>query len=154
MAFITSTPVLRVPTPFARSGCGIATTTRSPSRPSTSRALVVRAEAGDKNPLSDDLLRDAQRLRSKKGPQSDDTAQQQQGGFKAVVEKVLIVDFFIICVVLGWLAVAVVAHYGAHDDTLLDSWLAQWPLIQGLLGVLMLAALTQGLTSYLSDRMQ
>ena len=70
---------------------------------------------------------------------------------RSAVETLLLVDFFLVVSLLAWLVVALVPHFAAQNDVLLDPWLALWkPFIQPVLGVLMLGTIVQGTISYVS----
>lgn len=76
-----------------------------------------------------------------------------EGGrsLKAALDAVLIANFFMVVGLLVWLVVALVPHFAAKDDSLLDPWLALWqPFIQPVLGVLMLGTIAQGSISFFS----
>lgn len=156
MAFILSTTVpLRLQTQ------------RSPWRDQLSRTLNVTTRRDSTSiihatnipPKGDDdasrkvnesLLQDAQKFRARRSTKTEETAQ-GGGKIQSVINTILVWDFFVICLLLGWLGIAVIFHYGAKSELLLDPWLAIWPNVtQPLLGVLMLAAISQGISSYFS----
>lgn len=73
-------------------------------------------------------------------------------GVKTVVDTLLIWNFFLIVALLAWLVVALVPHFAAKNDVLLDPWLGLWgPFIQPVLGVLMLGTIVQGTITYLAS---
>eukprot|EP00177_Eucheuma_denticulatum_P002648 GFKZ01004745.1.p1 GENE.GFKZ01004745.1~~GFKZ01004745.1.p1 ORF type:complete len:234 (-),score=20.02 GFKZ01004745.1:273-875(-) len=100
------------------------------------------------------LLEDLQRLRAKRAqetPRASDSS--VIGTIKSAVDTLLLVDFFLVLALLGWLAVALVPHFLRKNDVLLDPWLALWqPFIQPVLGVLMMGTIAQGTLSYLRSR--
>lgn len=117
---------------------------------------VSPGDAGDgqvKGNREDSLLRDAQRFRAtRKRKEGEKSKASEKKGLQAVIETVLVWDFFAVCVLLAWLAVAVVLHYSSSNDVLLDPWLSIWPNVtQPLLGILMLAAISQGAFSFFSN---
>lgn len=101
----------------------------------------------------DSLLRDAQRFRAtRKRKEGEQSKASEKKGLQAVIETVLVWDFFAVCVLLAWLGVAVVLHYSSSNDVLLDPWLSIWPNVtQPLLGILMLAAISQGVFSFFDN---
>lgn len=100
----------------------------------------------------DQLQNDLKSFRSRK-PQSKTVQASEDGIYskvKGVVDTLLLWDFFAIVGLLLWLGAATGLHFGAKNDVLLDPWLALWePIIQPALGVLMLGAIVQGVSSFL-----
>lgn len=75
------------------------------------------------------------------------------GSLKQTVDKVLIADFFFICVALAWLAAGVAEKGSLNSTRLLDSWYPLWTLLfQPALGVLMLGALVSGAAGWLRNK--
>lgn len=72
---------------------------------------------------------------------------------KAAIDAILLWDFFLVLGLLGWLAIALVPHFAAKNDVLLDPWLGLWqPFIQPVLGVLMLGTIVQGTISFINSK--
>lgn len=102
-------------------------------------------------PSTSNLLDDAARFRRKSS--SVPTTSSPLSSLKSVVDAFLLFDFFLILALLVFLGISLVPHYSAHNDVLLDQWLALWqPVIQPLLGILMLATIVQGSISYVQRR--
>ena len=72
-----------------------------------------------------------------------------QGG----ISSLLLWDFFLIVGLLGWLLVALIPHFAAENDVLLDPWLQIWqPFTQPALGVLMVGTILQGTISFIAKK--
>uniref|UniRef100_A0A7S1TMC3 Uncharacterized protein n=1 Tax=Erythrolobus australicus TaxID=1077150 RepID=A0A7S1TMC3_9RHOD len=96
------------------------------------------------------LARDLEVMRSRRAAKAASTTD-SKAGFDggALLQKILIADFFLVLGFLAWLAVAVVS---GNDD-----WYSQWyslwePFIQPALGVLMLGTIVSGLTSAMNKK--
>lgn len=102
------------------------------------------------------LLKDLERIRAKRRQSAASEKKEDSttiGAIKSVVDTVLLVDFFVVIALLGWLAVALIPHFAAKNDVLLDPWLGLWGVfIQPVLGVLMLGTIVQGTLSYINSR--
>ncbi|KAL3699628.1 hypothetical protein R1sor_017650 [Riccia sorocarpa] len=65
---------------------------------------------------------------------------------RAVVEKVLVADFFFILFILAWLVAGVVEQSFFNSSKLVDSWLPLWPSVfQPALGIFMAGAIVSAL---------
>jgi hypothetical protein len=74
-----------------------------------------------------------------------------EGGLKAVIEKVLVADFFFILFILAWLVAGLVERSVLESTTLIDSWLPLWATVfQPALGVFMAGAIVSAVSGYLS----
>lgn len=72
---------------------------------------------------------------------------------KSAIDAILLWDFFLVLGLLGWLTVALIPHFAAKNDVLLDPWLALWPVfIQPVLGILMLGTIVQGTMSFINSK--
>lgn len=72
---------------------------------------------------------------------------------KNAIDTILLWDFFLVVGLLVWLAVALVPHFAAKNDVLLDPWLGLWqPFIQPVLGFLMLGTIVQGTISFINTK--
>lgn len=72
---------------------------------------------------------------------------------KSAIDAVLVWNFFLVLGLLGWLVVALIPHFAAKNDVLLDPWLWLWqPFIQPVLGVLMLGTVVQGTISFINSK--
>lgn len=77
-------------------------------------------------------------------PEGDGTA-------KAVIEKILVADFFFILFILAWLVAGLVERSVLESTTLIDSWLPLWTSVfQPALGVFMAGAIVSAATGYLA----
>lgn len=100
---------------------------------------------------------------SRCSPQPPSVADQrrQQGGFKAALDKLLIVDFFFVLFALAWLVAGVATNGGGGgggsetgriNGPLLASWFALWPMVfQPAIGILMAGALVSGGVGWLRE---
>ncbi|KAH7444294.1 hypothetical protein KP509_02G072300 [Ceratopteris richardii] len=60
----------------------------------------------------------------------------------AVIEKLLVADFFFILFILGWFLAGLAEKAAFDTSTLIDAWLPLWsPVFQPALGFFMAAAL-------------
>jgi hypothetical protein len=111
-------------------------------------ALDPSTEAADREALR----RDVEAFKSRNQVENDGI-RMVDGAYsvaKTVFDNLLLADFFLVIALLGWLVVALVPHFAAKNDSLLDPWLALWqPFIQPVLGVLMLATIGQGMLTYM-----
>lgn len=111
------------------------------------------------------MKNDMERLQRKQTADSDFRGESElrqrdskpAGGFaeslKQTIDKVLIADFFFICVALAWLAAGVAEKSSVNSTRLLDSWYPLWTLLfQPALGVLMLGALVSGAAGWLRNK--
>mmetsp|Transcript_7518 Transcript_7518/g.13322 ORF Transcript_7518/g.13322 Transcript_7518/m.13322 type:complete len:171 (-) Transcript_7518:34-546(-) len=119
------------------------------SKPSASKPNRSDEEKQRDKTVEDMLASDVARIKAAKikreavtpDAKSDDN---QSLALKAknVVQTLLVADFFIVLFFLAWLSVAVVKN----DDALYDSWYKLWePVIQPILGILMLGAIVSGI---------
>lgn len=147
-AFVTAVPLGR---PLS-GRCAVCP--RTPFRHTSPRACAPDKQ--DAPSTTDDaLLRDAQRMRKRRAQaeQSGERSVTKQWSLRSVVDTLLLWDFFLVVGLLVWLVVALVPHFAAHNDALLDPWLALWqPFIQPVLGVLMLGTIAQGAWSFFSSK--
>mmetsp|Transcript_7684 Transcript_7684/g.23252 ORF Transcript_7684/g.23252 Transcript_7684/m.23252 type:complete len:151 (+) Transcript_7684:74-526(+) len=129
------------------------------SASSSCRRRRVQARAGGDDD-GDSLLADIAEMRRKMKVQKErersergavETGAKAAGsGLQNVISTVLLANFFVVITFLVWLAVAVVMQFGFKNSYLLDPWLQLWqPLIQPVLGVLMLGTIVSGTVSKL-----
>lgn len=100
------------------------------------------------------LRRDVAAFRARNKPDEDEDAitvvSDTYELAKKIFDNFLLFDFFLVVGLLGWLVLALIPHFAAKNDVLLDPWLALWqPFIQPVLGVLMLATIGQGMLTYM-----
>lgn len=111
-------------------------------------AAAEDTEAADREALRQDVA--AFKARNQPADDSVPIVSDTYRLAKTVFDNLLLADFFLVVGLLGWLVVALVPHYAAQNDALLDPWLALWqPFIQPVLGVLMLATIGQGMLTYM-----
>lgn len=156
MAFVSGLGVIQVRTASIPSNnvCTRRAEYTSGQRKTGIGSLKCGVSPGGPGDRDDSLLRDAQRFRAtRKRKEGDESKASEKNGLQAVIETVLVWDFFAICVLLAWLALAIVLHYSSSNDVLLDPWLSIWPNVtQPLLGILMLAAISQGAFSFFNKK--
>lgn len=102
------------------------------------------------------LFKDLERIRAKRR-QSAASEKKKSGitvdAIKSAIDMALLANFFLVIALLGWLGVALIPHFAAKNDVLLDPWLGLWGVfIQPVLGVLMLGTVIQGTLSYINSR--
>jgi hypothetical protein len=116
------------------------------------------AAAGEKDDARERLRLDVENFRARKASsraRNDAASSENRGGdtmsaAKSAFDTLLVWNFFLVVALLSWLLVALVPHFAAKNDVLLDPWLAIWqPFIQPVLGVLMLSTIGQGMWSYM-----
>ncbi|GBG66869.1 hypothetical protein CBR_g70745 [Chara braunii] len=74
-------------------------------------------------------------------------------GWKDLLDKVLVVDFFFVCVALLWLVGGLVERAAFNRTNVIETWATLWtPLFQPALGILMAGALVSGLAGYFSGK--
>ncbi|KAK9832358.1 hypothetical protein WJX74_007576 [Apatococcus lobatus] len=109
-------------------------------------------EPGDNSDLPESIRQDMERYAQKAQQAATSTSKAAQregaagnGGIKEVIDKVLIADFFFVCLALVWLALGVGEQATLHSSRLLDVWFPLWQLVfQPAIGILMLGALVSG----------
>lgn len=112
--------------------------------------LSAEEEARDREALRRDVAAFKARNKSDDDDNKFVIVSGTYGLAKKVFDNVLLFDFFLVVGLLGWLLVALIPHFAAKNDVLLDPWLALWqPFTQPVLGVLMLATIGQGMLSYM-----
>lgn len=123
---------------------------RARSTPPTEPLSDAEREAADRDALRRDV---AAFKAARAGKEEAPLAEKSLGAAKAVFDNLLLADFFLVCGLLLWLVVALVPHFVAKNEVLLDPWLALWgPFIQPVLGVLMLATIGQGMLTYMFSK--
>lgn len=116
--------------------------------PASSAAPDAGLEAADREALRQDVA--AFKARNQAEEDAMPLVSDAYGLAKKVFDNLLLADFFLVIGLLGWLIVALVPHFAAKNESLLDPWLALWqPFIQPVLGVLMLATIGQGMLTYM-----
>jgi len=79
------------------------------------------------------------------GGGANSAPQEQEGGVKAALDKLLVADFFAVLAALGWLGAGLAERAALGSSRLVDAWMPLWPLLwQPLIGVLMAGALVSG----------
>eukprot|EP00180_Rhodochaete_pulchella_P000878 Plantae.Rhodophyta-Rhodochaete_pulchella.ctg17096.p1 GENE.Plantae.Rhodophyta-Rhodochaete_pulchella.ctg17096~~Plantae.Rhodophyta-Rhodochaete_pulchella.ctg17096.p1 ORF type:complete len:171 (-),score=26.34 Plantae.Rhodophyta-Rhodochaete_pulchella.ctg17096:226-738(-) len=126
------------------------------------RARTLAAADGDgeegieraEDMLARDLARMKNRRKQEKAAETDDDALEVVAGkAKGVLDTLLVWNFGLVMLFLGWFIVGLVLHYAARNDTILDPWFALWPnVIQPVLGVLMLATILSGTASSMQQK--
>ncbi len=105
--------------------------------------------AARKRAADEMVRRDMEMLKQKRKVETQVEDVKPLQSVRSAIETLLLVDFFLVVALLAWLVVALVPHFAAQNDVLLDPWLALWkPFIQPVLGVLMLGTIVQGTISY------
>ncbi|KAK9806110.1 hypothetical protein WJX72_001798 [[Myrmecia] bisecta] len=128
---------------------------------------VARAVGGQdtEGDFEEMMLKDMERLRQRQAKSAtsgsrstaDEVAPETSGGaldgVKNVLDKVLIADFFFVCLALVWLGAGVAETAALKSSTLSDAWLQLWPLVfQPAIGVLMLGAILSGVVGWLKNQ--
>jgi hypothetical protein len=129
-------------------------------------AAATAGRQGDDDESRERLRRDAQSFRARatqlraaaaesRGDHSADTSVGRGvlSAAKSAFDTLLVWNFFLVVILLGWLVVALVPHFAAKNDALLDPWLSLWqPFTQPVLGVLMLSTIVQGMWSFMFSK--
>lgn len=125
-----------------------AAATPAAAPPPAAAAATEETEAADREALRQDVA--AFKARNQPVDDAVPIVSDTYRLAKTVFDNLLLADFFLVVALLGWLVVALVPHFAAKNDALLDPWLAIWqPFIQPVLGVLMLATIGQGMLTYM-----
>lgn len=124
------------------------------SKPQQQPKYESKKETMNYSSAEDMLLKDLKALRSKRKAMGKPKGSQPVvDGFKTVIDTILLWDFFLVVGLLVWLVVALIPHFAAKNDVLLDPWLGLWqPFIQPVLGVLMLGTIVQGTLSFINSK--
>lgn len=105
---------------------------------------------------TDTLKADLERFKQRQAAAASPSSSKQEpanGGFKDIVDQLLITDFFIVLGILAWLVTGVAAQTIFNNSSLLDAWYPLWPFVfQPLIGVLMLGALVSGGMGWLAEQ--
>lgn len=151
-------------------------------RPANSSGTTTETSTSSSSPAQDESLEDLTRdnrnnsvdaeyerrqlnaLRERKSwreglsfkPESLNTARKSESfgeSVQAVLDKVLIADFFFVCLALLLLIIGLGERVALNTSNIIDVWLPAWPLVvQPAIGVLMAGALLSGLAGwYRSD---
>eukprot|EP00189_Rhodosorus_marinus_P010983 CAMPEP_0184738484 /NCGR_PEP_ID=MMETSP0315-20130426/1101_1 /TAXON_ID=101924 /ORGANISM="Rhodosorus marinus, Strain UTEX LB 2760" /LENGTH=150 /DNA_ID=CAMNT_0027206187 /DNA_START=77 /DNA_END=529 /DNA_ORIENTATION=- len=131
-------------------GCGSRLQVSKNSCGKRRRSMITAVDEED-DPMLADIAAMKKRMEVKKSLEKKDS-----GGIRAkvgdattgmqdFVSTLLLYNFFAVIFFLVWLAIGAGMHFVLGNDTLLDPWLQIWtPLIQPLLGVLMLGTIVSG----------